>query len=125
VDGAGDGTAGDVLDFNAAFKTGAVTVGLDYLAADNLIDSAVNLWAGFSVNDKLDLRARYETIALEGSSMDDPTKTTLYATYAINGNLSAALEYSTGSSDDTGSGVADVTGIVDDDVTTLEFIGTF
>ena len=118
-------TAGNVLDFNAAFKTGPVTVGLDYLAADNLIDSAANLWAGFAVNDKLNLKARYETVALEGGGIDDPTKTTVYATYAINSNLSAALEYSTGSNDDTSGMVSTVTGIVDDDVTTLEFIGTF
>ncbi|HHI93719.1 MAG TPA: hypothetical protein ENK04_09455 [Gammaproteobacteria bacterium] len=118
-------TAGNVLDFNAAFKTGPVTVGLDYLAADNLIDSAANLWAGFAVNDKLNLKARYETVALEGGGIDDPTKTTVYATYAINSNLSAALEYSTGSNDDTSGVVSTVTGIVDDDVTTLEFIGRF
>ncbi len=118
-------TAGNVLDFNAAFKTGPVTVGLDYLAADNLIDSAANLWAGFAVNDKLNLKARYETVALEGGGIDDPTKTTVYATYAINSNLSAALEYSTGSNDDTSGLVSTVTGIVDDDVTTLEFIGRF
>ena len=126
-DGFGDPTtAGDVLDFNAAFNTGPVTVGLDYLAADNFVDSAINLWAGFNVDDKLNLKARYEVVAIEDSgSLDDPTKTTLYATYAISSNLSAALEYSTGSNDDTTGLVTGVTGIVDDDVTTLEFIGTF
>ncbi|NOX92700.1 MAG: hypothetical protein GXP18_09715 [Gammaproteobacteria bacterium] len=113
-------TAGNVLDFNAAFNTGPVTVGLDYLAADNIVDSATNLWAGFAVNSKVSVKVRYESVAFEGGG-DDSTKTTLYASYSVEDNLLVALETSSG---DNGSGEG-VSGIADDDVTTLEFIGTF
>lgn len=116
-----DVQAENVLDFNAKFSAGALTVGLDYLAADKAVDSATNLWVGFNVNDKVNVKARYESVSFEAAATDDSTRTTLYATYAINDNLSAALESSSG--DNTSA--EGISGIVDDDVTTLEFIGTF
>jgi len=115
-------TAGDVLDFNAAFTTGPVTLGLDYLTADNIVDSAVNLWVGFNANEKVTIKARYETIAFEANGVDDSTKTTLHAAYSIEDNLLVALEWSDSDTDATQVGVF---GIADDSVTTLEFIGTF
>jgi hypothetical protein len=119
-----DASAGNVIDFNGTFNAGALTVGLDYLAADNIVDSATNLWVRFDVSDNMNVKVRHETVAFEDASWNDVSKTTVYGTYAINGNLSAALEFSKGS-DDNGLGLEAVTGIVDDSVTTLEFIGTF
>ena len=117
-------TAGNVLDVNAAFKTGQISLGLDYLAADNAVDTATNLWVGFDVNNKINVKARYETIAFEANGIDDSTRTTLYGAYAINDNLSAALEWSAGETVfATNSPLA--LGIIDDDTTILEFIGTF
>ncbi len=130
-DFAGDPTtAGNVLDFNAAFTTGPVTLGLDYLTADNAVDSAANLWVGFNANEKVTIKARYETVAFEANGVDDSTKTTLHVSYAISDNLLVALETSQGDADTTvpvvvSDFLTDVTGIVDDNVTTLEFIGTF
>lgn len=121
-------TAGNVLDINGTFSAGQLTVGLDYLSAANIVDSATNLWVGFDVSDKVNVKARYETVAFEGTGVDDATKTTLYATYAIAKNLSAALEHSTGSNDNAGAVgalVSGVTGVIDDTTTTIEFIGTF
>ncbi len=115
-------TAGNVLDVNAAFKTGQISLGLDYLAADNAVDTATNLWVGFDVNNKINVKARYETIAFEANGIDDSTRTTLYGTYAINDNLSAALEWSAGETDIATNGTL---GIIDDDTTIVEFIGTF
>lgn len=123
INGSGGATAGNVTDLNGTFITGALTVGLDYLTAANVIESAANLWVGFDVNDKVNVKARYETVSFDAAGVDNSTRTTLYASYTINDNLSAALESSTGSVD---SVVADgFSGIVDDSVTTLEFIGTF
>ncbi|MCK4587217.1 MAG: hypothetical protein KAU29_07740 [Gammaproteobacteria bacterium] len=116
-------TAGNVTDLNGTFNIGAFTVGIDYLTAANAVDSAANVWMSFDINDKINVKARYETVSFEAAGVDDSSRTTLYASYAINDNLSAALESSTGSTDDV---VADaISGIVDDGVTTLEFIGTF
>ncbi|NOX75512.1 MAG: hypothetical protein GXP17_02625 [Gammaproteobacteria bacterium] len=130
TNGTGDGTAGNVIDLNGKFSTGPLTVGLDYLTAENIVDSATNLWVRFDVNDKANVKVRYETVAFENAGITqgvkDATKTTIYGTYAINDNLSAALEFSTGSSDKTGRTLVNgVTGIIDGDTTTLEFIGTF
>jgi len=115
-------TAGNVFDFNAAFKTGQLTVGLDVLAADNIVDNATNLWVGFDVNNKVNVKARYEMLAFEANGIDDSSRITLYGTYAIEENLSVALEWSAGDTDASQDGTF---GIADDDVTTLEFIGTF
>ena len=116
-----DAQAENVLDFNGKYAAGALTVGLDYLTADVAVESAANLWVGFDVNDKVNVKARYETVSFEAAGVDDSTRTTLYASYTINDNLSAALESSSG---DNASAEA-VSGIVDDTVTTIEFIGTF
>jgi hypothetical protein len=89
--------------------------------ADKAVDSAMNLWAGFNVNDKVSLKVRYESVAFEAAGVDDSTRSTVYLGYTINDNLSAALETSSG---DNASGEP-VSGIADDDVTTVEFIGTF
>ena len=116
------GTAGDVLDFNAAFKTGQLTLGLDFLAADNIVDNATNLGVGFDVSTKVTVKARYELLAFEANGIDESSRITLYGTYAIEENLSVALEWSAGDTDASQDGTF---GIADDDVTTLEFIGTF
>ncbi len=120
-------TAGDVFDFNAAFSTGPVTLGLDYLVADNAVDSAANLWVGFNATEELTVKVRYETVAFEANGVDDSTKTTLHAAYSIEDNLLVALEWSDGETDTDNLGVStDATsGIMNDSVTTLEFIGTF
>ncbi len=115
-------TAGDVLDFNAAFKTGPVTLGLDYLMADNIVDNAVNLWVGFEATPEVTIKARYETVAFEANGTDDSTKTTLHAAYSIEDNLLVALEWS---DSDTDAGQVGTFGFADDSVTTLEFVGTF
>jgi len=119
--------AGNVTNLNGSFNTGALTVGLDYLAAEEVIDSAANLWVRFDVNDKTNVKVRYETVAFGLAGVKDIDKATIYGTHTINDNLSVALEYSKGSDDNMGLGtlLKDVTGIVDDSVTTLEFIGTF
>jgi hypothetical protein len=116
-----DAQAENVIDFNGKYSAGALTVGLDYLMADKAVDSAMNLWAGFNVNDKVSLKVRYESVAFEAAGVDDSTRSTVYLGYTINDNLSAALETSSG---DNASGEP-VSGIADDDVTTVEFIGTF
>ncbi len=121
TNGAGAGTAGNVINVNGKFNTGPLTVGLDYLTSENVVDSAVNLWVGFDVDDKTNVKVRYESLAFEGGG-DDSTRTTLYATHAIEENLSVALEWSQG---DTAMAADGVMGIIDDDTTTLEFIGTF
>ncbi len=115
-------TAGNVLDFNAAFKTGPVTLGLDYLTADNIVDNAVNLWVGFEATPEVTIKARYETVAFEANGTDDSTKTTLHAAYSIEDNLLVALEWS---DSDTDAGQVGTFGFADDSVTTLEFVGTF
>lgn len=113
--------AENVLDFNAQYGIDSLTVGVDVLMADAGVDTAYNVWAGFAINDKAAIKARYEAVSFENTAIDDTTRMTVYGSYDIEENLSVALQYSSG---DNASGEA-VSGIMDDTAVRLQFIGTF
>ncbi len=113
--------AENVLDFNAQYDVSSLSVGVDVLMADKAVDTAYNVWAGFAVNDKAAIKARYEAVSFENSAVDDSTRMTVYGSYDIEDNLSVALQYSSG---DNASGEA-VSGIMDDTAVRLQFLGTF
>ncbi len=103
-------SAGDVINFNAVY-TGVenLMVGIDFLDADLLKDPVYDLWAGYSFGDAA-VKARL-------SDGGDASATTLYASYQVASNLTAALELR---SDDPGT-----PGSSKSDKTTLELIATF
>ncbi|HED36036.1 MAG TPA: hypothetical protein ENJ08_17720 [Gammaproteobacteria bacterium] len=120
-------TAGDVANFNVIYSIKGFTVGLDYLAPSNIIDSAYTIWGGYTHGD-FNFKVRTESVAWEATGAADHDVNTLYATYAANENLSIALEFRDG---DQGAATAPgntanaITGVAQDSVATLEFIATF
>lgn len=121
--GATIASAGDVVDFNAAYSINNFIVGLDYLVADKIVDSAYAMWAGYTFGTTgFGVKARYEAVGWEASGAEDSKRTTLYGSYQVAKNLSAALEIADG--DDKNPQTA-VTGIAADQTMTLEFIATF
>lgn len=120
---------GNVTNFNAAYTMGQFSASLDYLMPSEVIDSVYDITLGFQANDKLGLGLRFgelsyaSTADVDGVSSDissavyDQSTTTLYASYSIADNLSAALEYKSSESDMPGSKT--------DDSATLELIATF
>ncbi len=120
-------TAGDVANFNVIYSIKGFTVGLDYLAPSNIIDSAYTIWGGYTHGD-FNFKVRTESVAWEATGAIDHDVNTLYATYAANENLSIALEFRDG---DQGAATAPgntanaITGVAQDSVATLEFIATF
>ena len=120
-------TAGDVANFNVTYGIGGFVVGLDYLSASNIVDTAYTIWGGYTFGD-FNFKVRTETVTWEATGSKDHDATTFYASYAANENLSIALEIKDG---DQGLAVASgnsahaVTGVAQDGVTTLEFIATF
>ncbi len=121
--------AENVANLNASYTTGAFTLGLDYLAPDEIIDSAYNVWVGYGAGD-FGVKVFTEAVAWDAGG-DDTTNSGIYGSYQLNDNLAAAIQYSTG--DDNPSlvghnlttGINDITGINTEDTTTLEFIVSF
>ena len=135
-------SVGNATNFNAVF-TGVenLTVGVDYLMGSEVVDSAYDLWAGYSfgdfgvkvrqsaisynstevgnIADKLGADA---TTALEEASLasSDQSSTTLYLSYQVASNLSAAFEYRKNTVDATDNSKEKT-----DDIITLELIATF
>jgi len=106
-------TAGNVLDVNAVYSIAGATISLDYLAADNVIDSAIEVGLGYAITDKIGVYGRYDVVAYE-ADIDDTTTMTLYASYQLASNLLVSAEYH---SADNGTDTDDSAG--------LEFIATF
>lgn len=105
--------AGNVANFNVVYSgVENLTVGLDYLAPAEIVDSSYDLWAGYSI-DAAVIKARYSSTEIDGAD-DASTSTTLYLGYQIASNLSVALELR---NDDDGTDSTDLTQV--------EFIATF
>ncbi len=142
VDKEADGKAtsvGNVINFNAVYSgIENVTLGLDYLTGSAALDSAYDVWAGYQM-DKIGVKVRYsqitfneddikDIVAADATAGDqltaiglpagsDLTSTSIYLSYQVASNLSAALEVSSYDSDAAGADT--------EDLTTLELIATF
>ncbi len=122
--GTGGQGAGNVLDINGEWSQIAGSgfqAGFDYLQADEVIDAAWNIWAGFEFANDFVIRGRYEAVAVDLGSADDPSLYTLYGAWQAVSNLLIAVEYSDGDSD---GALDSVTGISDGKLFTVEFIAT-
>ena len=120
---------GNVTNINAAYSMGQFSASLDYLMPSEVIDSVYDINFGYQVNDAIGLGLRISELAyagtadVNGTSTDisalvyDESSTTLYASYSISDNLSAAVEYKSSETDMPGSNT--------DDSGTIELIATF
>ncbi|MCF6323555.1 MAG: hypothetical protein L3J89_04400 [Gammaproteobacteria bacterium] len=127
VVGAAATTAGDVANFNVTYGISGFVVGLDYLTASNVVDSAYTIWGGYTHGD-FNFKLRAESVGWEATGMEDHDAITFYASYAANENLSIALEYKDGDQGATtapGNTANAISGIAQDGLATLEFIATF
>jgi len=108
-------TAGNVVDFNATFTAVEnLYVGFEYLAADNVVDSAIGLTGSYMIMDGLDASLRYDVVSYEADNTDDTTSTTVAVGYKIADNLKAKVEWTSfDNGDDT------------DDSGQVKFIATF
>ncbi len=110
-------SAEDVIDFNAQYTISGFLVGVDYLSAGAIVDSAYDIWGGYAFGD-FAVKARYSATAFEDSTNDDDTRTTLYGSWQASSNLLVALEWSNNDNGESGTAAAD------NDIITAEFIVT-
>jgi len=123
-------TAGDVIDFNVTYSTHGATVGLDYLSASNIIDSAYTLWLGYDFG-KFKAKIRTENVSFDAAGSADHEVNTIYGSYKAADNLSIALEVRDADRSVTAGTAAKlynndaVTGVGQGTTTTLKFTATF
>ena len=115
------GSAEDVTNFNVLYapaQVAGLTVGLDYLTAGKIVDSAYDIWVGYDFGNGLGAKFRASDIDYTtASGAADTDATSIYLSYQAASNLSAAIEFRTDS-------VA-TPGVADTDTTLLELIATF
>jgi len=113
--------AGNVYDVNATYSNFGATVGLEYLGAENVVDSAIGATLNYMLMDKLGATVRYETISYEAGG-DDTTSVTAAISYALAKNVTVLAEYTDVKQDFNtvlaGAGA-------DSDAINLEFVATF
>jgi len=91
-------TAGDVIDFNVTYGIAGATVGLDYMTASNIIDSAYTIWGGYHIG-KFDAKVCFENVSFEsntiltGNAPEDHEVITFYGSYKAADNLKISLEF--------------------------------
>ncbi len=144
------GSAEDVANFNVAYSIAGATVGLDYMTAGAIVDSAYTIWGGYEFGQGFAARARLENVSWDSglasgagiptiTGLSDSEAITFYFSYQATPNLLIALEVKDGDTRQTAvdgtstSGVAgaleaglnSVSGLSDGNTTTLEFIATF
>ncbi len=123
-------TAGGVIDFNVTYKIAGATVGLDYLTADNIIDSAYTIWAGYTIG-KFTGKIRTENVAFEATGSTDHEVNTFYGSYKAADNLKIALEIRDADIGAVAGGSSTlfranaVTGVGQGTTTTVKFTATF
>lgn len=106
--------AENVMDLNATFKTGGLTVGAEYLSADEIVDNAMGITANFAFNDIVGVTGRYDTVSYQITGIDDTTSLTLAASVKLDKGFTAVAEIR---KDDDGTDTSDLV--------QLEFIATF
>jgi len=136
-------SVGDVTNFNVVYTAVPnLTVGIDYLMADEVLDTAYDLWAGYEIaGTGVTVNARISEVEYSSSDVTTigvaafegvmgPTKlpsgdsetTAFNVTYKIASNLKATLEIeSTDVTVFAGSANANTS----EDLTTLKFTATF
>jgi len=109
-----DAAAEGVTNFNVVY-TGVenLEVGLDYLTADELVDSAYDIWAGYNFGAGFGVNVRISET--EDAAANTTEMTAFNVSYKVASNLKAVLEAQS----------TDVSGGDSSDLTTLKFVATF
>ena len=106
--------AENVLDINATYSIMGATVGLEYLMADKIIDSAMGITLNYQINKMFGATVMYDTVSYEATGADDTASYAVAVSANLASNLVVAAEYySTDASGD------------DDPKVGLEFIASF
>lgn len=117
-----------IVDVNATWKSGLMTVGGEVLLADALVDNAMGLTFNYQFNEQAGATFRYDTVSYEANGVDATTTITLAASYMVEKNLSVNVEMrmQDDPNDPDTPGAVTKEGIIGDgDIIALEFVASF
>ncbi len=114
-----EGGAGNVTDFNATYKNAGLTLGLEYLTAEKVLDTGLAITANYMFTPALGATVAYSSLDGDATAFgkDADTRTSVAGIWNIADNLVTKLEFTT---DDKG-----VAKNVSTSVTNLRFIAKF
>ncbi len=110
-----EASAGNVTNLNATYKNAGLTLGLEYMTAEELLDTGITAMVNYMFTPAVGATVQYSSLdgAIAGNNAD--TRLSVAGLWNIADNLSVLAEYNT---DDDGDGV-------DADAINLEFIAKF
>ncbi len=111
-----EASAGNVTDFNVTYKNAGLTIGAEYMTAEEVLDTGLSFTVNYMFTPALGATVAYSSLDGDGFGDDADTRTSVAGIWNIADNLVSKLEFTT---DDAGDG-ADSTS-----VTNLRFIAKF
>lgn len=110
------GSMENLIDLNAVWKTGGLTVAGEVLTAGKIVDNAFMLLANYDFGNGWGVTGRYDIVSFEASGNEDDETMTLVGIWSPTDNLTINLEYRNVNDGQSGAGATDEDSIV------LEFI---
>ncbi len=112
----GPGGAGNVTNFNATYKNAGLTIGAEYMTAEELLDAGISFTANYMFTPAMGATIAYSSLDGDGFGDDADTRIAVAGIWNVADNLTSVLGYTT---DDPGENADSV------DVVTLEFVAKF
>ena len=112
-----EASAGNVTDFNVTYKNAGLTIGAEYMTAEEVLDTGLSFTVNYMFTPALGATVAYSSLDGDGFGDDADTRTSVAGIWNIADNLVTKLEFTT---DDKGFAKN-----VSTDVTNLRFIAKF
>lgn len=121
------GSAEDVLDLNATYRRDDLTLAIEYLMTDKVIDAAYALVGNYKFGNGFGATARFDSVGYGDpfAAVEDTDTLTLAGSYAWADNLTVMAEWRSQSDDNDTNTVPGGGVIADGDLVQLKFVGTF
>ena len=108
--------AENVTNLNATYKNAGLTLGLEYMTADKVLDTGITAMVNYMFTPAVGATVQYSSLDGDGFGDDADTRTSVAGIWNIADNLSVMAEYNTDDEGDTADSV---------DTVSLEFIAKF
>ncbi len=111
-----DAIAGNVTNLNATYKNAGLTIGAEYMTAEEVLDTGLSFTANYMFTPALGATVAYSSLDGDGFGDDADTRLSVAGIWNIADNLGTLLEVTT---DDAGDGADSTT------TTSIEFVARF
>jgi len=109
-------TAGNVTNVNGTYKNAGLTLGLEYMTAEEILDTGLSVTANYMFTPAMGATVAYSSLDGDGFEDDADTRLSVAGIWNIADNLTSVLEFTT---DDKGDNYDST------DMVNLEFVARF